>query len=366
MRKTLLFVFLLSSFTYAGTGWFQDYLTISGTNFWIGSDPGSGTQLDGYNFGSVLTLEITSADMKYWSDTQDRVGGAFYWEVKDQSNTTSISGPHEVIWTQSYLGGNDYQGQWSGSIDILNGLSASTTYKLHIWAKSWSGATGQGDSWLSNNSNNYVATFTTDAGLPVELTTFTAFTKEKEVILNWETATEVNNYGFYVERASAPLSINSEMQWHEISFVEGHGNSNSPKTYSYLDNSVNSGKYKYRLKQVDIDGSFEYSETVEVNLEIPTEFKLAQNYPNPFNPVTTIKYSIPLLETLPETSSQNKHVLLKVFDVLGQEVATLVNKEQNAGTYEIEFDASELNSGIYIYSLQTSQSVINRKMILMK
>ncbi len=217
-----------------------------------------------------------------------------------------------------------------------------------------------------NNFYSYSGfNWTVDGALPVELTTFTAFAKEKEVILNWETATEVNNYGFYVERSSLSASPRQD-GWEKIGFVEGHGNSNSPKTYSYLDNSVNSGKYEYRLKQVDIDGSFEYSETVEVNLEIPTEFKLAQNYPNPFNPVTTIKYSIPLLETLPETSSQNKHVLLKVFDVLGQEVATLVNKEQNAGTYEIEFDASELNSGIYIYSLQTSQSVINRKMILMK
>ena len=217
-----------------------------------------------------------------------------------------------------------------------------------------------------NNFYSYSGfNWTVDASLPVELTTFTAFAKEKEVVLNWQTATEVNNYGFYVERLAKSLNsdVNTEQNnaaWKSVGFVEGHGNSNSPKIYSYSDNSVNSGKYLYRLKQVDNDGSFEYSKVVEVNLEIPTEFELAQNYPNPFNPTTTIKFS------LPEASN----IKLTVYNVIGEKITELLNGKMNAGYHSVEFGASsvskQINSGVYIYSLQTPQKVINRKMILMK
>jgi hypothetical protein len=355
MKKIITIVFLLFSMTFAGTGWFDDYITVSGTQYYI---VGSGTEFNGANLGnSVTSLNITAADFKYWSDTQDRIGGAFYWQIKDQNNTNVISGPYEVIWTQTKLAAtNDYQGTWSGSINVLNGLEGNKTYKLHIWAKSWSGSGGQGDSWLSNNNNNYVATFTTNSSVPVELTSFSALLKGKDVKLNWQTATEVNNYGFEILR----LAQNDKDSWVKIGFVNGHGNSNSTKNYSFIDKDVSNGSYNYRLKQIDSDGKYEYSPTVEVTVNnVPRQFELSQNYPNPFNPSTIISYSLPSKE----------FVQLRVFNVLGNEIITLVNEVQEAGNYKVEFNASKVNvstSGVYFYRLEAGSFIDSRKMTLVK
>ena len=199
-----------------------------------------------------------------------------------------------------------------------------------------------------------------DNTLPVELTTFTAIAENGIVKLNWQTATEVNNYGFSIERSS--LSASPIKTWDKIGFVEGHGNSNAPIQYSFSDNNVSSGKYFYRLKQIDIDGSFDYSKTMEVEIATPTKFELAQNYPNPFNPTTTIQYSIPVVDANFATSN----VTLKVFDVLGRKVATLVNEKQKAGIYKVQFNASELSSGIYYYKLTTNNFTKVKQMLLVK
>lgn len=234
----------------------------------------------------------------------------------------------------------------------------------------------------------YVDDFTVNSGiLPVELTTFTGSVINQNVELNWETATEVNNYGFGIERASTNSS--SEKSWKKIGFAEGYGNSNSPKYYSYSDTKLNaSGKYQYRLKQIDLDGTFEYSDIVVISFEPPKDFELTQNYPNPFNPITTIKYTIPLssiiltgkenpanfssmvsemsgtindLENLQATSVQ-----LVVYDILGREVKTLVSKNQNPGNYEIKFNAAELPSGMYFYRLTAGSFIEVKKMLLTK
>ncbi len=200
-----------------------------------------------------------------------------------------------------------------------------------------------------------------NAPLAVELTSFTAKINNRIIKLNWATATEVNNYGFQVERQKEKV----KSEWENIGFVEGHGNSNSPKEYSFTDENPPSGKIQYRLKQIDIDGNFEYSEIVEIQTSAPSKFELFQNYPNPFNPTTTIKYSIPSVISNPSGASgeksqgispsgrnDNAKVSLKVYDVLGREVATLVNKKQSPGNYSVKFDASKLSSGIYIVSLR--------------
>jgi Secretion system C-terminal sorting domain len=197
--------------------------------------------------------------------------------------------------------------------------------------------------------------FTTTSALPVELTTFTAFAEENSVALNWETATEVNNYGFEIERQKLEVS-NKKLEWEKIGFVEGHGNSNSPKVYSYIDNTIASGDYFYRLRQVDIDGTFDYSDVVEVNISAPNKFELAQNYPNPFNPKTSIQFSL--------TNATN--VSLVVYNTIGQKVADLINQRMEAGIHNTDFDASNLNSGIYIYMLTTENNTLTKKMILMK
>ncbi len=141
-----------------------------------------------------------------------------------------------------------------------------------------------------------------------------------------------------------------------IGFIEGHGNSNSPKQYSFTDkNLIGGSRFSYRLKQIDNDGKFEYSDEVEIML-IPTIFELVQNYPNPFNPTTKIKYRLPA----------SSKVTLKIYNVLGNEVITLLDDEKEAGTYEFIFNAGDYSSGVYIYSLQAGSFVETKKMVLMK
>jgi len=189
--------------------------------------------------------------------------------------------------------------------------------------------------------------------LPVELTSFIASVIGSNIKLNWQTATELNNYGFEVERCA----LSAERQaWENIGFVSGNGNSNSPRDYSFIDDYVGTGKYSYRLKQIDNDGQFEYSNVVEVSIVNPDGYKLEQNYPNPFNPSTTIEFRIP----------QSSFVTLKVYDILGQEVRLLVNEFKESGVHTINFDASELNSGMYIYELESGSFIQTRKMILLK
>ena len=191
--------------------------------------------------------------------------------------------------------------------------------------------------------------------IPVELISFTATSNVNEVILNWSTVTEINNLGFEVERIQKS-NIKIQNEWEKIGFVPGFGTTTEPKIYSYSDSKVLTGKYTYRLKQIDFDGSFEYSKEVEVEVYVPFKFLLEQNFPNPFNPSTKIKYSVP----------QTSQVQIKVFDLLGKEIETLVNEEKPAGTYEIEFNAANLPSGVYFYQLKADNYIETKKMILIK
>ena len=199
---------------------------------------------------------------------------------------------------------------------------------------------------------------------PVELTTFTAGLRlrsasEQDVVLNWTTATEVNNYGFEIERQNQVSSIKNQDKnqiWETIAFVEGHGNSNSPKEYSFVDVEAPSGKISYRLKQIDIDGAFEYSDVVTVELATPENYSLKQNYPNPFNPTTMINFALP----------QKVNVSLKVFNSIGEEVAELLNKEMNVGSHSVIFDATNLSSGIYFYRISAGSFTRTNKMLLIR
>ena len=200
--------------------------------------------------------------------------------------------------------------------------------------------------------------------LPVELTHFTANVSEEGVILNWQTAIEVNNYGFEIQRSDFSSQI-SDKEWEVLSLIQGHGNSNSPKYYEFEDENPLADSAEYRLKQIDTDGKFTYyHETVRVNgfgitdVEdmIPTEFTLNQNYPNPFNPSTTISYGL----------KSASDVQLTVYNVLGQKVTTLVNQKQQAGKYQVQFDASNLASGTYIYKISAGEFVSVKKLLLMK
>lgn len=190
---------------------------------------------------------------------------------------------------------------------------------------------------------------------PVELSSFIGTVNNSTVELSWTTASEVNNRGFEVEKKNAKWK-SEEGKWEKIGFVNGNGTTTETQSYSFADNNLSSGKYLYRLKQIDFDGTFEYSNEVEVIVSFPEKFELSQNYPNPFNPSTKIKYQI----------ATSNPVSLKIYDVLGNEVATLVNEIQSTGNYEVTFDASSLSSGTYFYRLQTGSLVESRKMILLK
>ena len=198
-------------------------------------------------------------------------------------------------------------------------------------------------------SSDYITP--SDLPLPVELTSFTAKVIGNKVVLNWRTASENNNYGFEVEKTQVGVA-----EWKTLGFVEGNGNSNSPKDYLYIDHTSSSGVISYRLKQIDTDGAFEYSDIVTVKLKNNDEFALSQNHPNPFNPTTVIGYEI----------GDTRFITLKIYNSIGQEIITLVNKEQSAGSYEVVFNANNLPSGIYFYSLIAGDFVSVRKMMLLK
>jgi hypothetical protein len=240
-----------------------------------------------------------------------------------------------------------------GTVTLLTDVEAKISFTLT-----------QGE--LDLNGNKLYVNGEEYAGpLPVELSSFSAVIVNNGIKLNWRTETEVSNYGFDVERqvGSRQSAVGN---WEMIGFVEGHGNSNSPKEYSFVDNNVAGGKYSYRLKQIDNDGKFEYSKVIEVDVGAPLEFELSQNYPNPFNPSTKIKFSVPV----------TSNVKLSVFNILGEEVQILVNETKEAGIHTINFsaiggsafggNAYTLPSGIYFYKLETRNFIQVKKMSLLK
>ena len=191
--------------------------------------------------------------------------------------------------------------------------------------------------------------------IPVELTSFTANIHENDVMLSWVTATELNNSGFEIQRS---LKTESEKAvWDKIGFIQGNGSSTESHAYSFTDaNIVKPGHYSYRLKQIDFDGKYAYSPIAEIDVNKPSRYYLSQNYPNPFNPTTTIEFSTP----------ERSHVSLKVYDVLGNEVATLVNGWMESTNHKVIFNAADLASGIYYYTLTTGNFTSTKKMILLK
>ncbi|MHC1738135.1 MAG: BPL-N domain-containing protein [Ignavibacteriaceae bacterium] len=228
-------------------------------------------------------------------------------------------------------------------------------------------STNQGTNWIfaggtSDSVNNTVTVQNVysfsrwtvgdaDSIVPVELTSFIASADKERVKLEWTTATETNNAGFEIQRKSSG-------EWEKAGFVEGKGTTAEEQNYSFTDRVKNAGKYSYRLKQMDFDGSFDYSNIIEVEAGfVPKVFNLNQNYPNPFNPSTTIEF------TLAEVGMTE----LKIFNIIGQEVTSLFKEEGKAGQiYRVNFNASDLPSGIYFVKLVQGSRQMMKKMILIK
>ncbi len=185
--------------------------------------------------------------------------------------------------------------------------------------------------------------------VPVELTSFTALSEGGNVKLKWNSSSEINNSGFEIQRS------NNNVNFSKIGYIQGHGSTTKSYEYTFVDNSAFGHQY-YRLKQVDFNGSYNYSKVVEVTIDKPLGFTLNQNYPNPFNPSTIISYSIP----------EKSFVTIKVYDVIGNEVATLINNQMEAGEHSVKFNGSNLSSGIYYYQIKDGNNIATKKLMLLK
>ena len=314
--------------------------SVSGANYAGGLQGyNAGTITNCYSTGFVSGTNYPGGLVGYNSST---VSNSF-WDISTSGRTTGIG-----LGTNTGATGKTTADMKTMSTFTNAGWDFETVWQIY--------GTNYPD--LRNNSN---------PALPVELATFSASISNLNVELVWETATEVNNYGFEILRSAqndnhSGLAVGTEKDtdeeaWEKVAFVQGYGNSNSPKYYSFTDKSIQaSGKYYYRLKQIDIDGTFEYSDIIEAEIGIPKNYELKQNYPNPFNPSTTINYSIP----------NDAHVTLAIYDALGKEVALLDNGFRTAGNYSHTFDASNLSSGMYFYTINAGNFSSTKKMLLMK
>lgn len=245
----------------------------------------------------------------------------------------------------------------SDTSKTFTGLTNGTRYYFRITAVDNSG----NESVYSNEVN----AMPNNAPTPVEITSFTISSSQNTVTFRWTTATEINNYGFEVERrvVSTDLSQPSPQRggqgWGQIGFVQGNGTSNIAHSYCYIDQQVLPGTYAYRLKQIDNDGTCKYSGETEAAITAPEKFALNQNFPNPFNPTTTISYDVP-------DHGSPQVVTIKVYDVMGRVIATLVNEAKPAGSYTAIFNASQLPSGVYYYELLSDNYKEVKKLLLVK
>jgi hypothetical protein len=210
---------------------------------------------------------------------------------------------------------------------------------------------------VENPSTPFYQSSISSVALPVELASFTSSVNNLNADLKWSTATEVNNYGFDVERRTVSSQPSAVSTWQKVGFVNGNGTSNVQHSYSFSDNITVSGTYAYRLKQIDNGGAFKYSQETEVTIEVPKVFTLSQNYPNPFNPTTNIDFTV----------AADGKASLKVYNTLGQEVAELFSGEAQAGRIiQTHFNASGLASGIYFSRLEADGKSLVKRMMFVK
>ncbi len=282
-----------------------------------------------------------------------------WWGITIQNGTTVQAGPNPNIGNVENADTTD-----DGENIIYNNIQDTTHYDLYnnctndIYA--------QNNDWraydstsiedhifhkVDDNTHGLVKFIPFSLYIPVELISFSAEAEGSSVILEWTTATENNNKGFEVQ------TIDNNT-WETIGFITGMGTTTELTHYSFIHNSVTTGKHSYRLRQIDYNGSFSFLNEIEIYITAPAEYRLEQNYPNPFNPATTIKFNIP--------EGSNGITTLKIFDILGNEVSTLVNEYISPGLHIIPFNAAGLSTGVYFYELRSGDYLDVKKMILMK
>jgi len=305
----------------------------SGTVAFMKLDP-DGLLLDSINYSAGMEDMpdiIQSPDSNFICLFSEGIGSNDYATIKIEKLDDNFN----TIWTKEIYGDRNYSSV-SFILTVDNGLLI----------------TGH-SSEIPSGENKNILLLRLDGGIiPVELIAFEGGVENGKVILKWETSSETNNYGFGIER-NTKTSIRKG--WEEAGFVEGNGTSTEQHSYSYIDPVNPAGTISYRLKQIDLDGSFTYSKEITVESH-PDVFSLSQNYPNPFNPVTRINYSIPV----------QSFVTLIIYNILGQKVSALVNEIKQPGNYMVDFDGSKIASGAYIYQLTSGKNILIRKMLMMK
>jgi endonuclease I len=348
---------------YSAAGSTQAGLVFSNDNLWASVPQGSfivvlassNAQTQDLSFSGDKKVIVSATNSTYFSGTSFNIGATNDAVEILTSGTTHIhslshgSKPGNIA-TLGAPTANITGGSTSGNVVRFINVSAGSHFGEDAHTQHSSTAT-------QGAANDAAQTTYVTSVLPVELVFFTGSVNRGMVTLRWETATEVNNHGFEVERKAIDNGKLTVENWKRLGFVEGNGTTNIVHEYSYTDRTVSAGTYAYRLKQIDRDGKFEYSSEIVVTMtSVPQHSSLMQNYPNPFNPTTTIRFTL----AAPE------YVILTVHNALGQTVSTAAEGMMNTGAHEVLFDAATLASGTYFYSLTAGKFRATKSFVLMR
>jgi hypothetical protein len=323
--------------------------------------------------GTVIEIPVTGSDSPasftigvtnvVLSDTAGKnVTTGFHGEGYDVVNRLPVfvRALADTVLDDDQLLTFSYAGEDADADDLVFGLVRGpsglnvTTAGVLTWLSHFSGSgidtviVSLSDGFTTANST---AIITVSTPVPVQMRSFQASVSGNCVLVRWVAVTEVNCYGYYVQRTKQGVP-----GWTEVGFVSGAGTASSPHSYHYSDRVTEIGHYLYRVKQVNNDGKTEYYGNTEIEITAPAKFSLKQNYPNPFNPSTTIPYELP----------QRLHVLLAVYNSLGQKLTELVNEEKEAGYHEVRFDTGGLASGIYLYRIEAGNYIQARKLLVIR
>lgn len=379
-RQIVTSVLLLTAqFVFAQSASIQQKLTLVQNSYQNGGQFVVDYQVKGAGLPSAKTLAGLNCDVVFDSTALRFTGGSNWLAGLSDSNGYSVNAASNYVdeWNtkavrifitapdvnnDNNISGYDVETEYRTFVR-LNFIILDNTKSATLTVKDVTNQVG-----LFSSPNNLPNTFEitgvtlsppiniVESPLPVSLSSFTHRVSERNVILNWTTTQEINNKGFGIERKE----INGS-EWKTIGFVNGGGNTNSVRNYSYEDRKPGSGKYNYRLKQTDNNGNYAYSVLGgAVEIGIPSKYNLSQNYPNPFNPSTKIDFDMP----------NDGRIKIVLYDATGREVSTVINEDKKAGSYTIDFKPSGLSSGVYFYRMTASgngrDNIITKKMSFVK
>ncbi|MBP9120323.1 MAG: immune inhibitor A [Ignavibacterium sp.] len=333
------------------------------TNLSFHSSPTSFTdsKTGNYSSNATVTMSLKNAidlsanehpRLSFWTKF-DIESGWDYGQVEVSTNNGAsfvpLTGSYTTLGSGSFQPNGEplYDGIQTNWVNEIMDLTNYNTSQVKLKFELKTDGSMVQDGWFVDDISVVVYGI-----VPVELSSFNAIAQEDNVMLSWITSTETNNMGFDIERRE----IKSNSSWQKLGFVNGNGTTTEKSSYSYIDKNPFDGKSYYRLKQIDFDGSSKIYNAVEVDFETVKEYSLSQNYPNPFNPSTEIIYTL----------AKSGNITLKVYNLLGSEVATLVNGFMESGKHSAKFNAKDFTSGVYFYTIKADNFTSTRKMMLMK